>query len=89
MVRIKRLAVRDFTPDGSRKLHMSPTAVESALQITANNQPCPEPNTVTYPGAPSSLPGTATRKGEAGGYSGFYGKGIIDARKAVAEYRNR
>ena len=82
----------DFTPDGSRKLHMPPTQVESILQITANNQPCPEPNTVTYPGLPQDPTGqngfvfvTATCQGDAG-YNGFYGKGIVDALKAVTYY---
>ena len=68
--------------------YMSPTSVESALQITANNQPCPEPRTVSYPGAPASLPPTAVCNGDAG-YNGFYGKGIVDALKAVTEYKNR
>src|SRR3954452_4131940 len=36
----------DFTPNIQNKPHMSPTSVESILQITANNQPCPTPNTV-------------------------------------------
>lgn len=81
----------DFTPDNSRKLHMSPQAVESVLQITANNQPCPEPNVVVYPldtTPPGSFQGTATCRGDAGGYTGFYGKGIVDALKAVTEYQN-
>ena len=56
--------------------------MESIQQITANNQPCPEPRTVSYPGAPSSLPPTASCNGDAG-YNGFYGKGIVDARDAV------
>ena len=78
----------DFTPDNSRKLHMSPTQVESILQQTANNQACPEPNTVTYPNIPQEPPNppitiTATCKGEAGGYTNFFGKGIVDAFKAV------
>ncbi len=77
----------DFTPDNSQKLHMPPTAVESVLQDTANNQPCPEPRTVTYPGQPSSLPPTAVCNGDAG-YNGFYGKGIVDALKAVTDYKN-
>lgn len=77
----------DFTPDNSQKLHMSPTAVEAVLQDTANNQPCPEPRTVTYPGAPTTLPPSAVCNGDAG-YNGFYGKGIVDAFKAVTDYQN-
>ena len=76
----------DFTPDNSRKLHLPPTTVESILQITANNQPCPQPRLVTYPGAPSTLPSNARCNGDAG-YNGFYGKGIVDALKAVTEYQ--
>jgi len=74
----------DFSPDNSQKLHMSPTAVEAILQETANNQPCPQPRTVTYPGQPTDLPPTATCNGNAG-YNGFYGKGIVDAFKAVTD----
>jgi lantibiotic leader peptide-processing serine protease len=74
----------DFSPDNSQKLHMSPTAVEAILQETANNQPCPQPRNVTYPGQPAGLPPTATCNGNAG-YNGFYGKGIVDALKAVTE----
>ncbi|HEY0602983.1 MAG TPA: S8 family serine peptidase [Herpetosiphonaceae bacterium] len=81
----------DFTPDNSQKLHMSPQAVESVLQITANNQPCPDPNLVVYPlntRPPGTFEGTALCRGEAGGYTSFYGKGIVDALKAVTEYQN-
>lgn len=76
----------DFSPDNSQKLHMPPTSVEAALQTTANNQPCPQPRTAQYPGAPSPLPTSARCNGDAG-YNGFYGKGIVDALKAVTEYR--
>jgi subtilisin family serine protease len=76
----------DFTPDGSRKLHMSPTRVEAILQRTANNQPCPEPNqqTLISPLDPT-LTATALCKGDAGGYTNFFGKGIVDALKAVTD----
>ena len=60
----------DFTPDNSNKLHMSPQRVESILQQTANNQPCP--------------PGPTTCDG-GDGYSNYYGKGIVDAFKAVTK----
>lgn len=66
---------------------MSPTAVESQLQVSANNQPCPEPREVFYPDIPGfSLfrPNTATCQGDTG-YNGFYGKGMVDALKAVTK----
>jgi subtilisin family serine protease len=70
----------DFSANNQNKPHMSPTAVESILQITANNQPCPQPKTVTQ-GADFAVP-TATCQGDAG-YNSFFGKGIVDALKAV------
>ena len=70
----------DFSPSNGNKPHMSPTSVESILQITANNQPCPEPNTVVQ--GPGFLFPTATCYGGAGQNS-FFGKGIVDALKAV------
>ena len=79
----------DFTADHSRKAHMPPTQVESILQRTANNQACPEPNSQTYiftpppPDMPYRI--TATCKGEAGGYTNYFGKGIVDAFKAVTQ----
>ena len=69
----------DFTPDGSRKLHMSPTRVESILQQTSNNQPCADNG--VYP-APFDIY-NAQCQGGAGGYTSFFGKGIVDALKAV------
>lgn len=70
----------DFTVDNNpNKIHMSPTTVEQYLQISANNQPCP-------PGAVNEGPGfsvpTATCQGDTG-YNSFFGKGIVDALKAV------
>lgn len=60
--------------------HLSPTRVEQILQISANNQPCPEPRTVIAgPGFPIV---TATCSGDVG-YNNFFGKGIVDAVKAV------
>ena len=68
---------------------MSPQKVESILQRSANNQPCPEPNsqTVTLIPAPPAVPFqvTTTCKGEAGGYTNYFGKGIVDAYKAVTQ----
>jgi subtilisin family serine protease len=69
----------DF-PGGGNKPHMSPTQVEQILQISANNQPCPEPNTVTQ--GPGFDFATATCQGNTG-YNNFFGKGIVDALKAV------
>jgi lantibiotic leader peptide-processing serine protease len=83
----------DFTPDNSRKLHMSPQAVEAILQQTANNQPCPEPREVTYvtavplPGLPAGTPLEPFNQrcqGDAG-YNNFFGKGMVDALKAVTQ----
>lgn len=81
----------DFSLDNSNKLHMSPQRVESYLQQTANNQPCPEPREVNYflasppfpPGIPVGEPNQRCQ-GDAG-YNNFYGKGIVDAFKAVTE----
>jgi subtilisin family serine protease len=60
--------------------HMSPTRVESILQTTANNQPCPDPKTVVQGGG-VTFP-TATCQGGIGQNS-FFGKGIVDALNAV------
>jgi len=65
---------------GGNKGHMSPTTVESYLQISANNQPCPEPRTVIA--GPGINPPTATCQGGVG-QNNFFGKGIVDALKAV------
>lgn len=70
----------DFTPSNQNKTHMSPTAVESILQTTADNQPCPTPNTVVA--GPGINPATATCQGNTG-YNSFFGKGIVDAVKAL------
>jgi lantibiotic leader peptide-processing serine protease len=83
----------DFTPDNSNKLHMSPQRVEAYLQQTANNQPCPDPNVVnfftvfpvgTLP-AGSQVGAPNQRCQGNAGYNNFYGKGIVDAFKAVTE----
>src|SRR2546423_3602261 len=70
----------DFSSNNKNKVHMSPTQVESYLQTSANNQPCPQPNTVTQ-GPGFTFP-TATCQGDTG-YNSFFGKGIVDALKAV------
>jgi len=71
----------DFTPSNKNKPHMSPTHVETILQTTANNQPCPSPRTVIA--GPGFVLPTATCSGETG-YNNFFGKGIVDALKAVS-----
>jgi len=83
----------DFSPDNSNKLHMSPQRVESYLQQSANNQPCPEPREVNYftvfpvgtlpVGSPVENPNQRCQ-GDAG-YNNFFGKGMVDALKAVTE----
>jgi subtilisin family serine protease len=70
----------DFTSNNQNKIHMSPTQVEQYLQQSANNQPCPTPNTVTQ--GPGFAVPTATCQGDTG-YNNFFGKGIVDALKAV------
>jgi len=72
----------DFTPNNQNKPHMSPTAVESILQRTANNQPCPTPRTVIA--GPGINPPTATCQGDVG-FNSFFGKGIVDAVNAVTK----
>ncbi|HXG70262.1 MAG TPA: S8 family serine peptidase [Gemmatimonadaceae bacterium] len=69
----------DFTPDNSRKGHMSPQRVESILQETANNQPCVDND------FPDIFNLDAQCSGGAGGYTSFFGKGIVDALKAVTQ----
>ena len=70
----------DFSSNNKNKPHMSPTQVEQYLQNSANNRPCPTPRTVTQgPGLDFE---TATCQGNTG-YNGFFGKGIVDAVKAV------
>jgi subtilisin family serine protease len=72
----------DFTPANRNKPHMSPTTVEQYLQVSADNQPCPTPKTVTEgPGLALGFT-TATCQGDTG-YNSFFGKGIVDALKAV------
>lgn len=71
----------DFSSSNPSHIHMSPTQVEQILQISANNQPCPTPRTVsTGPGLAGG--NTATCQGSTG-YNSFFGKGIVDAVNAV------
>jgi len=83
----------DFTQDGSKKPHMSPQAVEARLQQAANNQACPEPSLVNYylisPPFPANTPVPDVQPDQqcTGGpaANSFYGKGIVDALKAVTK----
>jgi subtilisin family serine protease len=60
-------------------LDLSPTHVESVLQQTANNQPCTDNTEPIY----VQFELVANCSGTAGGYTDFFGKGIVDALKAV------
>ena len=70
---------------------MRPTQVESILQITANNRPCPPPGTFTggpgFTSADFDCEGAQATPGEGAGYTNFFGKGIVDALKAVTYHR--
>ncbi len=76
----------DFETKSPQMGHMPPTEVESILQITANNQPCPEPGTFT--GGPDFTSADNDCEGNTG-YNNFFGKGIVDALKAVTYYNNK
>ena len=73
----------DFETQNLQMGHLPPTKVESILQITANNQPCPEPGTFT--GGPDFTTADNDCEGYTG-YNNFFGKGIADALKAVTYY---
>jgi lantibiotic leader peptide-processing serine protease len=70
----------DFAANNPNKIHLPPTTVEQYLAVSANNQPCPTPRTVVQ-GPGEAFP-TATCQGDTG-YNSFFGKGIVDALKAV------
>ena len=70
----------DFPANNPNKTHMAPTTVEQYLAVSANNQPCPTPRTVVQ--GPGPLLPTATCQGGIGS-NNFFGKGIVDAVKAV------
>ena len=65
-------------------LTLSPIRAERILLATATPRACPLQNPVTYPGLPSSsAPRYAARCEGAEGRNGFYGVGVVDARRAV------
>jgi subtilisin family serine protease len=70
----------DFPANNPNKIHMAPTTVEQYLAVSANNQPCPTPRTVVQ--GPGLMLPTATCQGGIGS-NNFFGKGIVDAVKAV------
>jgi subtilisin family serine protease len=70
----------NFSSNNPNMIHMAPTAVQTILDTTANNQPCPSPTTVTQ--GPGFVFPTATCQGNTGNNT-FFGKGIVDALKAV------
>jgi subtilisin family serine protease len=74
----------DFDRGNPNKPHLSPQQVESYLQVSANNQPCPEPNTVIQgPGVFPVGVCSGAEGAHGAGYTNFFGKGIVDALKAV------
>jgi subtilisin family serine protease len=73
----------DFETRNPQMGHLPPTKVESILQITANNRPCPEPG--TFSGGPGFTAADNDCEGNTG-YNSFFGKGIVDALKAVTYY---
>jgi hypothetical protein len=78
----------DFDGSSGRKPHMSPTRVESILQQTANNQACVDNSEAVYVNTsppPLGFDYRAYCTGTAGGYTNFFGKGIVDALKAVTQ----
>ncbi len=66
-------------------LTMDPAAVERILKGTATPTPCPTPAAFTYTRhLPAGSTVTATHTCEGGGAgNGFYGRGIVDALRAV------
>ena len=76
----------DFGTQNPQHPHMSPQQVEQIIAIAANNRPCPQPGTFT--GGPGFTGADDACIGEAG-YNNFFGKGIVDALKAVTVHGNR
>jgi subtilisin family serine protease len=74
----------DFETRNPQMGHLPPTEVESILQITANNQPCPDAGSFT--GGPGFTSADADCEGNTG-YNNFFGKGLVDALNAVTEGR--
>jgi subtilisin family serine protease len=62
-------------------LTLSPKVVEKVLKRTAQDTPCPEPRTFTYPDADLTPDFTAVCEGSADD-NGFFGEGVVDAYAA-------
>ena len=74
----------DFGTQNPQMSHMPPQQVEQILAQTANNQPCPESG--TFSGGPGFPQAECT---QAAGYNNYFGKGIVDAVKAVTTHGTR
>lgn len=78
---VAALIISQYGDFGGGSTHMSPTRVEAILQQTANNQACLD----NVGGLYDAFGLTANCEGTAGGYTNFFGKGIVDALKAVTQ----
>ena len=76
----------DFETRNPQMGHLPPQKVEQILAVSANNQPCPPPGTFT--GGPGFTSADSDCDGHTGNNS-FFGKGIVDAVKAVTVHGNR
>jgi subtilisin family serine protease len=79
---VSKYGHRDLRRDG---LTMNPTAVEAVLKATATKTACPTPREFTYTRhLPNGTTVTATHVCEGTkANNGFYGRGIVDALRAV------
>jgi subtilisin family serine protease len=68
-------------PDGAGGLSLDPTAVETRLYDTARPHRCPKGGVQRYRGLGSRYRAVCEERGDGG--NGFYGAGIVNARKAV------
>ena len=81
-VGVAALIVSQFGAPESGGLGMSPASVQTVLQDSARNHPCPEGGVLDYPDEDLGEEFTATCEGTAE-FNGFYGHGIVDALDAV------
>ncbi|MDH2430003.1 S8 family serine peptidase [Sphaerisporangium sp. TRM90804] len=79
---VSKYGIRDWRNGGKT---LSPALVEARLKSTATKTPCPTPPAFTYTRhLPDGSTATATHLCEGSAASnGFYGKGIVDALRAV------